>query len=1259
MPVLRFRANEGVDAGDLSARVASGTINSVSEPSPGDYIDIDVDAGGVGDVVEYMATRGFALFATDPASTIEEDAAADIPPVTAIREGGGADLDIGAIDDGEVLIRSGTTVVSRIARDQIAGRLVVGMSGDVDYTSIKDAIDAALLAGANANNWYFIEIYPGTYFEDPMSVPTGIYVVGQTHGISVDGVFVRPNNPALTLFNLTGGICTGLNVRGVTGSGEACFKSTTAGVVNAVYACSTEDCSNGVFASGAGVSITVVDFTAIVNALAIPITEAWIRAANGATVLGNGVLAVAPAALIPFYSVNPIEKLVWAESGSLISIVTGLFNCSPKNNAQVGAIADGGGRIVFTGMTVENCYTAVKVGSGAGASKFILQGSSLRTNTVDFSIQSATGLISVSCSVDHIPITDIVAGGILTGTIFNTTDAITETRGTYEHRFNSDRTLDVPRFYHQQSSTGLSSGGAVTDAGGLTVDVDAGVGWVIRDSPEFDSINVTWTTESGLSLTASATNYVYYDGATLSGIVASTSAPGPSAILLAIVVTNGSGIRFIHAAPGPVGHIESLFHAYLLATRKFAVNFGLITDVGSTATKLDVGSGAYYRALYLIAYAGSGGDATWSYFYGTNGATEVASVTDVNTSQYDNAGTLTAMTTGWFRADTLILTSDGRLSLIYGTAEYATQAEAENAGTATIPTFMEESGIYLALVVVEEAVGIASILDARPKPGESGGVGGGGAGVTDHGDLTGLGDDDHTQYVLVSGARAMGGNLSLGGNNIVSVNLVDGVDVSTHAGRHNPGGSDANATAAAVAASIGQANAEGTAASFARSDHTHAHASAAPVNVTKAANAEGAAATFSRTDHKHDVSTAAPSATGVDTASGEGAATTLARSDHTHQANTAPVNVTKAVAAIGTSGEPARADHKHDVSTAAPAQGIGGSNAEGAATSLARSDHDHTLRETNGPTNLTIGSILDGQVVQRAGSVLVGVGFQTINGFRLTGVTGTPVMTADNTALSTIYLTPFISNQIALYDGSAWKLYASAEVSLAVTGRTTDLPFDIFAYDSGGIITLEFTDWSTATARATALALQDGVWVRSGAVTRRYLGTCRPRSTTTYSWVAAGVDAPARFDLWNAYNRVPVGFSVIATTNSWTYTTATIRQAQGSANYQVDVVAGLQLEAMTVGVIATSSNGAGANNNNMREVGVGVDSTTAFSGLTGSLGLSNNVFIHSTGRYDGIVPIGRHFYAWLEISTANNTTTWYGDNGAARIQSGMSGRWTC
>jgi hypothetical protein len=42
--------------------------------------------------------------------------------------------------------------------------------------------------------------------------------------------------------------------------------------------------------------------------------------------------------------------------------------------------------------------------------------------------------------------------------------------------------------------------------------------------------------------------------------------------------------------------------------------------------------------------------------------------------------------------------------------------------------------------------------------------------ITDHGGLTGLGDDDHTQYILVAGTRAFSGNQSMGNNALTDIN---------------------------------------------------------------------------------------------------------------------------------------------------------------------------------------------------------------------------------------------------------------------------------------------------------------------------------------------------------------------------------------------------------------------------------------------------------------------------------------------------------
>lgn len=80
---------------------------------------------------------------------------------------------------------------------------------------------------------------------------------------------------------------------------------------------------------------------------------------------------------------------------------------------------------------------------------------------------------------------------------------------------------------------------------------------------------------------------------------------------------------------------------------------------------------------------------------------------------------------------------------------------------------------------------------------------------------------DYTQFLLLDGTRAMIGALNMGGQQITNVGNVDGVDISAHAARHLPGGSDALTVATPVA--LGDSLGIGSLASFSRSDHVHTH----------------------------------------------------------------------------------------------------------------------------------------------------------------------------------------------------------------------------------------------------------------------------------------------------------------------------------------------------------------------------------------------------------------------------------------------------
>lgn len=259
--------------------------------------------------------------------------------------------------------------------------------------------------------------------------------------------------------------------------------------------------------------------------------------------------------------------------------------------------------------------------------------------------------------------------------------------------------------------------------------------------------------------------------------------------------------------------------------------------------------------------------------------------------------------------------------------------------------------------------------------------------TVDHGSLIGLADDDHTQYLLVTGTRAMSGGLNMGGNAITNVGNVDGRDVSADgaaldahlinysnphavtttqigavpttrqviAGDGLTGGGalssdvtiDVSYGSAPANVWPGQTQGAGSSDDVARIDHTHANYSwrtTNPVNVDASTPTPGSDNTYARGDHKHQASVGAGAEPVTLGGSGSGgSASTLSRSDHEHAiALGSPI----ALVAGGSNDDGvadavARADHKHGI-TAGIAYTIGTANAIGSLDTFSRSDHIHS-----------------------------------------------------------------------------------------------------------------------------------------------------------------------------------------------------------------------------------------------------------------------------------------------------------------------------
>ena len=276
--------------------------------------------------------------------------------------------------------------------------------------------------------------------------------------------------------------------------------------------------------------------------------------------------------------------------------------------------------------------------------------------------------------------------------------------------------------------------------------------------------------------------------------------------------------------------------------------------------------------------------------------------------------------------------------------------------------------------------------------------------------------------------------------------------------------------------------------------------------------------------------------------------------------------------------------------------------------------------------------------------------YNNVCDFRLTLANLIPVPAVDVVGAATLYCTPYKGNRISLYNGAAWDTILSAQFSIPLAALNNARPYDVFCFNNAGVATLELLTWTNDTVRATALVLQDGVLVKSGVSTRRYLGTFYTTG------IASSEDSIANRYLWNYYNRVVRPMRHTEPANTYAYTLFATRQANASVLNQLNMVVGVNEDMVDASIISAASN---TNTGVIFGVGVGLDATGVIS-LGGLMPYGRtqvaNLEIIVQAQWKGYVGVGRHFLSWNEFSTATGVTTWIGNAAAPNnYQSGIHG----
>ena len=307
--------------------------------------------------------------------------------------------------------------------------------------------------------------------------------------------------------------------------------------------------------------------------------------------------------------------------------------------------------------------------------------------------------------------------------------------------------------------------------------------------------------------------------------------------------------------------------------------------------------------------------------------------------------------------------------------------------------------------------------------------------------------------------------------------------------------------------------------------------------------------------------------------------------------------------------------------------------------------------------NLTVGS---GSNIQFSDAVIDNnaLDISIANG-RLTLESNVPVSTTDQTAKTILYYTPYNGNRICLYDNTTakWQMYSFSQLSLNLSGLAANTNFDIFIYNNNGTLTLESTAWTSSTARSTSLSLQNGVYVRTGAINRRYLGTIRTTAT-----IGQCEDSVTKRFVWNIYNKKDRQVRCYGP-STWTYATAAWRVFNGAAasSLDIEVVNGVVEDLLLADIGALV--GFPGTTTTIYYVAMAEDATISPVTSTNrkiarASSLTGNIQIQLLSRFEHIVPLGFHYYYPIEYRESGGTATMFaGDAGS--YWGGIIGVWRC
>ena len=271
--------------------------------------------------------------------------------------------------------------------------------------------------------------------------------------------------------------------------------------------------------------------------------------------------------------------------------------------------------------------------------------------------------------------------------------------------------------------------------------------------------------------------------------------------------------------------------------------------------------------------------------------------------------------------------------------------------------------------------------------------------------------------------------------------------------------------------------------------------------------------------------------------------------------------------------------------------------------------------------------------------------FPSAMGGRISLTTGVAVTTSDVADATSLYWVPYGVNGglCSLFDGTVWQPVLLTELTDTNAGFTTSKPHDIFVDYNGGTPVLEKLAWTDATTRATALVLQDGRHVLTGALDWNYVGTVYLDSADTFQ------DTAAQRFVWNYYNRRIRRMQVRDATASWTYSATAYGPMNGNASNKAEFIIGVSEDLVSaVGIVRVTLQTNTTAYSAITSIGLDAQNAIATNAVLGFLNTTvDNEYLDSSlpTTYKGYPGIGYHYLAPIEAAgVAGRSVTFFGGN---------------